>query len=349
MGALQRLAATRPHFHAVQPYTWCLYKSRTTKLWSLKWRSIEDCRRSSTLRLWRRRAGLVYGNHLIPSTFAAKPIRMERRGAIRESLILQATPPKRRFTVHHGASDAGRWRRQRPHHCQTRRGCSITSETWNSARWATWLLSAIWLIRSKSRVTNLHLSSFRSFCFFLFCYVTTQLARQLQQERSQVEVQEWGSPEAPGSKALPQWTLDLMAYARLSTQSWWAHFCSQTAYRPMTICWRYYNTSTFTSRWDSLKILGVPVTLDQIFAIPYLQEPSWVVHPARITSLHTRLTELTPVMVQALGKQKDVTVDSIIRTVDDRIVAKWIRRGVCPWPAGDKSSDPSCQNWTEQE
>jgi len=77
--------------------------------------------------------------------------------------------------------------------------------------------------------------------------------------------------------------------------------------------------------------------------------PSWVVHPARITSLHTRLTELTPVMVQALGKQKDVTVDSITRTVDECIVAKWKRRGVCPWPAGDQSSDPSCQNWSEQE
>jgi len=54
-------------------------------------------------------------------------------------------------------------------------------------------------------------------------------------------------------------------------------------------------------------------------------------------------------MVQALGKQKDVTVDSITATVDDRIVAKWKRRGVCPWSAGDQFSDPSCQNWTEQE
>jgi len=77
--------------------------------------------------------------------------------------------------------------------------------------------------------------------------------------------------------------------------------------------------------------------------------PSWVVHPARITLLHTRLTELTPVKVQALGKQKDVTVDSINRTVENRIVAKWKQRGVCPWPAGDQSFDPSCQNWTEQE
>jgi len=77
--------------------------------------------------------------------------------------------------------------------------------------------------------------------------------------------------------------------------------------------------------------------------------PYLVVHPAKITSLHTRLTELTPVMVYALRKQKDVTVDSISRTVDDRIVAKWKRRGVCPWPARVQFSDPSCQNWTEQE
>ena len=66
--------------------------------------------------------------------------------------------------------------------------------------------------------------------------------------------------------------------------------------------------------------------------------PSWIVHPARITSLHPRLTALTPVMVQALGKQKDVTVDSITATVDDHIVVKWKQRGVCPWPAGDQFS-----------
>jgi len=72
--------------------------------------------------------------------------------------------------------------------------------------------------------------------------------------------------------------------------------------------------------------------------------PSWIMHPARITSLHPRLTALTPVMVQTLGKQKDLTVDSIIATVDDRIVAKWKRRGVCPWSARDQFSVPSCQN-----
>jgi len=78
--------------------------------------------------------------------------------------------------------------------------------------------------------------------------------------------------------------------------------------------------------------------------------PFWVVHPARITLLlHPRLAELTPVMVRALGKQKDVTVDSISATVDDHIIAKWKQRGVCPWPAGDQFSDPSCQKWTERE
>ena len=50
------------------------------------------------------------------------------------------------------------------------------------------------------------------------------------------------------------------------------------------------------------------------------------------------------VMVQALGKQKDVTVDSITATVDDRIVAKWKRRGVCPWAAGDQFSDLGSQD-----
>jgi len=77
--------------------------------------------------------------------------------------------------------------------------------------------------------------------------------------------------------------------------------------------------------------------------------PSWFMHPARITSLHTRLTELTPVMVQALGKQKDVTVDNKTRTVDVRIIAKWNERGMCPWPAGVHSSVPSSPNWTVQE
>ena len=71
--------------------------------------------------------------------------------------------------------------------------------------------------------------------------------------------------------------------------------------------------------------------------------PCWVVHPAKITSLPTRLTELTPFMVQALGKQKEVTINRINRTVDGLIIANWKQRGVCPWPAGDQFSDPACK------
>jgi len=38
----------------------------------------------------------------------------------------------------------------------------------------------------------------------VYGFKSTQLARQVQQERIQIELQEEGSPEAPGSKALPQ-------------------------------------------------------------------------------------------------------------------------------------------------
>ena len=48
---------------------------------------------------------------------------------------------------------------------------------------------------------------------------------------------------------------------RRSARSWLSSFSSQTAYRPMTIFWRYYNTSIFTSRRDSLERSGFPVTL----------------------------------------------------------------------------------------
>ena len=40
----------------------------------------------------------------------------------------------------------------------------------------------------------------------------------------------------------------------------WASFWTETAYRPMAMSWRYFHTSFFTSRRDSLKILGLPVT-----------------------------------------------------------------------------------------
>ena len=97
--------------------------------------------------LVRCRAGPVYEYHLIPPTFAAKSIWIERRGAIRESHMLQARP-KHRVRVHHCASNAARRRWQRPYHCQPRRGCSIMCETWSPARWIHWI-SVYWLIKSE--------------------------------------------------------------------------------------------------------------------------------------------------------------------------------------------------------
>ena len=61
--------------------------------------------------------------------------------------------------------------------------------------------------------------------------------------------------------------------------------------------------------------------------------------------MHIWLIELTLAVVQALETQKDVTVDSVIRTVDSHIVGEWKQRGVCPWQAGDQSSDLSWQTF----
>jgi len=56
--------------------------------------------------------------------------------------------------------------------------------------------------------------------------------------------------------ALQQW---------LCAWSWLSRKCPQTAYKPMTIVWRYFHTSFFTSRREGLKLLGLPVTLEHIF------------------------------------------------------------------------------------
>jgi len=77
--------------------------------------------------------------------------------------------------------------------------------------------------------------------------------------------------------------------------------------------------------------------------------PSWVVHPARITSLHPRLTELRTAMVHVLGQYRDVTAENIMATIDDRTVTRWKRRGVCPGPTRDQLTDPSYQSWTERK
>ena len=48
--------------------------------------------------------------------------------------------------------------------------------------------------------------------------------------------------------------------SRLSAESGLSTNPHKCAYRPMTISWRYYDISFFTSRRDGLKILGLPVT-----------------------------------------------------------------------------------------
>jgi len=74
-----------------------------------------------------------------------------------------------------------------------------------------------------------------------------------------------------------------------------------------------------------------------------------VVHPARITSLHPQLTELTPTMVQILRQHRDITAENIMAIIDDRTVMRWRRRGICPGPTRDHPTDPSCQSWIERE
>jgi len=50
--------------------------------------------------------------------------------------------------------------------------------------------------------------------WFLVCCTAVQLALQLHQERIQVVRSNRAAPEAPGPRALPQWTLDLKSYAQ---------------------------------------------------------------------------------------------------------------------------------------
>jgi len=54
--------------------------------------------------------------------------------------------------------------------------------------------------------------------FFFGGYAVTQLARRAHQERTQVVYSNKGSPEAPGSKTLQQWTSNLEAYAHTCKQ-----------------------------------------------------------------------------------------------------------------------------------
>jgi len=61
------------------------------------------------------------------------------------------------------------------------------------------------------------------------------------------------------------------------------------------------------------------------------------------------MTDLTPGMLQTLGRFGEVTADSIIATINDQIGTRWKLRGVSPGPACDQPTDPPGQNWTELE
>ena len=64
------------------------------------------------------------------------------------------------------------------------------------------------------------------------------------------------------------------ACTRRSVRSWLYSFSSQTAYRPMTIVWRYFHTSIFTSRRDGPEQSGFPATWTPGF-LKWRKRGSW--------------------------------------------------------------------------
>ena len=63
--------------------------------------------------------------------------------------------------------------------------------------------------------------------------------------------------------------------------------------------------------------------------------PYWTIPPERFIGLHPRLTDLTPGMVQTLGRCKKVTTSNIMNTTNDQIETRWNRRGISPGLAGN--------------
>ena len=76
---------------------------------------------------------------------------------------------------------------------------------------------------------------------------------------------------------------------------------------------------------------------------------SWAIHPARFTTLHPWMTDLTPGILQTLGRLREVTVDNTMTTINDQIRTRWKQRGISPGPVCDQSTDPPGQYWTELE
>ena len=75
--------------------------------------------------------------------------------------------------------------------------------------------------------------------------------------------------------------------------------------------------------------------------------PYWTIHPEKFIVLHPRMTDLTPGMVQTLGRHKEVTTRNIMDTINDQIGTRWKRRRMSPGMAGDQSTPG--KNWTELE
>jgi len=71
--------------------------------------------------------------------------------------------------------------------------------------------------------------------------------------------------------------------------------------------------------------------------------PSWAIYPARFTTLHPRMSDLTAGTLQTRGQLREVTADNIIATINDQIGTRWKRRGISPRPACDQPTDPPSQ------
>jgi len=95
--------------------------------------------------------------------------------------------------------------------------------------------------------------------------------------------------------------------------------------------------------WKNFKMVWT------IHASTKAPSPSWAIHPARFTTLHPRMTDLTPEKLQTLGRHREVTAENIMVTINDQIGTGWKRRGISPGLACDQPTDPPGQKWTELE
>ena len=69
--------------------------------------------------------------------------------------------------------------------------------------------------------------------------------------------------------------------------------------------------------------------------------PFWVIHPARLTSLYPRMTDLTPEMLQTLGRLREVIAENTFATINDQIATRWKRRGIWPWTGLQSTCSPA--------